>query len=244
MIYDIYGLADLSLLNNIKRLSFKIVNEFPNLLLRPNDIKHIIIIQLDKDSKISVDLMTYRLSNEESDIWHIFSRHKDLEQLIFRDPDYSFEKFIPNIETLLSLGKITIECLYFENFDTIPKLAPNLEEFKLISTFELTNSELNELSKLKRLTKINLISKKKTNHSSDNIGVIQLLDGCPKLREVLFDFEVNINYETIDKLKKLANNRPKEIIKFQCLVNSWELQSIRFTGVPKNLIIQTKLNEN
>ena len=164
--------------------------------------------------------------------------------MIFRDPDYSFEKFIPNIETLLSLGEITIECLYFDNFDTIPKLAPNLEEFELISTFELTNSELNELSKLKHLNKINLISKKKTNHSSDDIGVIQLLDICPKLREVLFDFEVNITSETIDKLKKLANNRPTEIIKFQCLVNSLELQSNRLTGVPKNLIIQTKFNEN
>ena len=80
--------------------------------------------------------------------------------------------------------------------------------------------------------------------SSNDIGVIQLLDNCLRLKEVLFDFEVNITSETIDKLKELANNRPKDIIRFQCLVNSPELQSNRLIGVPKNLIIQTTFREN
>ena len=145
------------------------------------------IIQLDKHSKISVDFMTSRLKNNESDIWRIFSRHKDLEQLIFRASD--FNELMPNIEPLMKLEEITIECLYFDDFDTIAKLAPNIEEFQLISTFDLTNSDLNELSQLKLLTKINLISKEKTEHSSDDIGVIQILESCLRLREVLFNFQ-------------------------------------------------------
>ena len=119
------GLADLSLLNNIKKLSLKKVNEFPNSLVRRNDIKHLIIIQLDKDSKISVDLMTYRLSNNQADIWHIISRHKYLQQLILIDPN--FEVFMPNIEPLMRLEEIKIESLYFDDFDTITMFAPNLE---------------------------------------------------------------------------------------------------------------------
>ena len=158
------GLPDLSLLNNIKRLSFKIVNEFPNLLLRTNDIKHIMIIQSDKDSKISVYLMAYCLSTKESNFWYMFSQHKDLEQLIFRDPNYIIDELKPNIEPLMKLEEITIECLYFDDFDTIAKLAPNLEEFQLISTFVLINSDLNELSQLKHLTKINLMNGRKKNH--------------------------------------------------------------------------------
>ena len=236
------SLADLSLLNNIKSLSLKIVKEFSNLLLETNDIKHKMNIQLDKDSKFCINLRTYR-STKESDFLHIFSRHKDLEQLIFRDPNYVFVEYMSNIEPLMSLEEITIECLYFDNLD-IAKIAPNLTDFQLISTFKLINNDLNKLSKLKNLTKINLIDQLKTRHSSDDIGVIQLLDSCLKLREVIFDFEVNITSKTIDKLKELANNRPKVIIRFQCLVNSSELQSNRLTGVPKNLIIQTKFNEN
>ena len=233
------GLADLSLLNNIKRLRFKIVNEF----LTPNDFNQI-IIQLDKDSKISVDLTTYLDSYKDIDIWHIFCRNKDLEELIFRYKRYIFDNLKPNIEPLMSLEQITIECLYFDDFDNIAKLAPNLEEFRLFSRFFLKNRDLIELSKLKYLTKINLMSCQKTDHSSDDIGVIQLLDCCLRLKEVLFDFQVNISSKTIDKLRELANNRPKEIIKFRCFVNSSELQSNRLIGVPKNLFIQTKFNEN
>ena len=96
------------------------------------------------------------------------------------------------------------------------------------------------LCRLEGLTNVSLNSPEKKEHEANDIGVIQLLDNCLKIRELLFDFEVNITSNSLNKLKELANKRPKEMIRFKCFVSSPELQSNQLTGIPKNLIIQTK----
>ena len=128
-------------------------------------------------------------------------------------------------------------------------MAPNVEELELKSLFKLTNEDLIKISNLKKLSKIKLISTEKKDHSVDDIGVIQLLDNCPKVRQVILNLEVNITFVSIEKLKEFANRiinskRPKEMMRLQCFVSSPDLQSNRLKSLPKNLIIQTKLLNN
>ena len=199
-------------------------------------------IQLDKDLRISFNLCYPYWSNEDSEIWQMFSENKDLEQLIFHNSKFDFHNSVPDIEPLINLSQISIDCLRIDNgfFANIAKIAPNLKDFELISQFLLTNCRLKMLYKLKQLTRLNLMSSDKKYHSADDNGIIHFFENCVKLREVLFDFEVNISSHLFDKLKGFANERPKEIIRFQCFVISPELQSNKLSDIPKNLIIQTK----
>ena len=189
-------------------------------------------------------LVVLIISIGRTDIWEIFCRYKDLKELTFCNPYYDFFNSVSNIEPLIHLKEIAIECslINIPFFDSITTLAPNLEEFELKSRFELHNGKLNQISRLKKLTKIKLFSTERKGHYVDDHGFIRLLDNCSKLKEVIFNFEVNISIKTIDKLKEMANNRSKERILFQCLVTSVELQSEHLSGLPKNLFIRTNFN--
>ena len=207
---------------------------------------HMIAIKYNKDSTISAD---YRVSNyswrRRDDIWIIFSLFKNLQHLVFCAPNFDFYKSVPNIELLFNLREIQIECLHINNgfFEHIVRLAPNLKDFELKSLFELTNGKLKMLCKLKHLIRVNLMCPEKRDHETDDKGIIQLLNNCTELRELLFDFEVNITFNSINRFIELAKERLKDIITFQCFVNSPELQSNQLTGIQKNLIIQTKFIE-
>ena len=185
-------------------------------------------------------------SRERNDFMDSFCRYKDLRRLELSLPFSDLYKSMLNIKPMMELKEITFDYFTINKhfFDDITKLAPNLEELELKSLFKLTNDNLKRLSQLKCLTRICLISTEKKNHSVDDIGVIQLLDNCQKLRQIILELEVNITFLSIDKLKELANRiinseRPKNIIRFECFVSSPELQSKRLKGLPKNLIIQT-----
>ena len=156
--------------------------------------------------------------------------------------------WLRHIIVIRPLKEITFECetinKYF--FDNITKLAPNVEELELKFLFKLTNVNLKTLSNLVYLTRICLVSYEKKGHSVDDIGVIQLLDNCLKLKEVILELELNITSVSIDKLKEFANRiinseRQKEIIRFECFISSPELQSNRLKSLPKNRIINTKI---
>ena len=148
-----------------------------------------------------------------------------------------------NIKPVIGLKEITFDCetIFEYFFYNILKLAPNVEELELKSLFKLTNHNLFTLSHLKCLTRICLMSTGKKDHSVNDIGVIQLLDNCSKLREVVLDFELNITSVSIDEFKEFAKQRSEQLIRFQCFVSSPELQSNRLKGLQNNLFIETKL---
>ena len=135
---------------------------------------------------MSIQLNCYDYLKGRTDIWEIFCRYKDLKELSFCFPNYDFLDSVPNIEPLIHLKEISIECLLINNgfFVNITQLAPNLEEFELKSRFNLSNQKLKMLSQLKQLTKIKLLSTDKKGHEADDGGFIRLLDNCSKLKKV------------------------------------------------------------
>ena len=229
-------LSDMFRLENLKWL--KVTNHY----WRPRNCE-LIRLKFDKSMTISVVITTESYFKERTDIWQKLSRYRDLEKLEFCVAFNDSDELMANIEPLIHLKEITFECetinKYF--FDNITKLAQNVEEFELKSQSKLTNDNLKTLSQLNTLIKIKLISTEKKDHSVDDIGVIQLLDNCQKLRLIILDFEVNITSFSIDKLKEFAKHRSDQLIRFECFVSSPELQWNRLKSLPKNLIIQSKL---
>ena len=235
-------LSDMSRLENLK--SLEVLDDYD--LWGPLDDCGLIRVMFDKLMTISVFIATKSYFKDRTDVWQTLCRYRDLERLrisVFND----IEKWTLNIEPLIKLKEISFESEtlneYF--FDDLTKLAPNVEELELRSQLKLTNNNLIELSQLKCLTRICLVSTEKKEHSVDDIGFIQLLDNCQKLREVILDLELNLTFASIDKLIEMANRiinseRPKDVIRFECFVSSPELQSNRLKSLPKNLIIQTK----
>ena len=180
----------------------------------------VIKVMFDKQMTISVFITTKSYFNQRTDVWQTLCRYKGLQRLEFRVPFEDLDESMRNIEPLIKLREIVFECEIINKhfFDNITKLAPNVKEleFTLLKPFKLTNDTLITLSQLKCLTRICLVSTEKKYHSVDDIGVIQLLDNCQKLREVILDLEVNITSVSIDKLKKVANRaieseRPKNL---------------------------------
>ena len=208
----------------------------------PSWDSQLIRVMCDKLMTISVIITANWYFEDRTDIWQTLSRYRDLERLEFCVPFNDSYKPMPDIEPLIKLKEIIFECETINKhfFDNITKLAPNAEELELKSLFKLTNENLITLSQLKCLTRICLISTEKKDHSVDDIGVIQLLDNCTKLREIILDLEVNITYVSIEKLIELAKQRSDQFIRFQCFVISQELQSYRLKNLPNNLIIQKK----
>ena len=229
-------LSDMCRLENLKWLK-----ETKN-YWRPRNCE-LIRVMFDKSMTVYVVIIAKSYFKESSDIWQTLCRYRDLERLQFCVAFNDSDEFMANIEPLIHLKEITFECETINQhfFDNITKLAPNVEELELKSLSKLTNDNLKTLSQLNTLIKIKFISTEKKEHSVDDIGVIQLLDKCSKLKLIILDFEVNITSVSIDKLKEFAKHRSNQLIRFQCFVSSPELQSNRLKGLPKNLIIQTKL---
>ena len=230
-------LSDMSRLKNLKSLKIKKNNRY-------SDRGELIRVKFEKLMTISVTINTKIYFEDMTEVWQTLCRYKDLERLEFRFIVFNSYKSMPNIEPLIELKEITFECRTINKhfFDNITKLAPNVEELELKSDFELTNDNLITISKLICLTRICLVSYKKKNDSVDDIGVIQFLDKCQKLRLIILDLEVNITSVSIEKLIELAKQRSDQLIRFECFVSSPELQSNRLKNLPKNLIIQTQSN--
>ena len=116
--------------------------------------------------------------SDRNDIWQILSRYKSIEEFAFCYPEFDFYESVPNIEPLMSLKEVTIECLQINNgfFGNITKMAPNLEVFELKSRFDLSNRKLKVLSKLSRLRKVNLMSLEKKDHEASDTN--RVLSDC------------------------------------------------------------------
>ena len=237
-------LSDMSLLESLKSLHFNNDSDY----IQPFRDKESIRVIFDKSMSISVFITVKLYIIEKFDFWVILSRYINLQRLEFNIAFNSFYESKVYIEPMMELKEITLNCHKINDhfFVNITKLAPNVEVLELALEFKFKNEDLIKLSQLKKLNKIRLNSTEKKEYSVDDIGVIQLLDNCQKLRQVILDFEVNITSASIDKLKQMANQiinseRPKDMIRFECFVSSSELQSNRLKSLPKNLIIRTKL---
>ena len=231
-------ISDMGRLDNLTRLSLTNGSNWRGRYFSNDGI----LFQCDRNFTVSIDLFFKSYMSDRKDIWQILSRYKSLEEFAFCYPEFDFYESVPNIEPLMSLKEVTIECLQINNgfFGNITKMAPNLEVFELKSRFDLSNRKLKVLSKLSRLRKVNLMSLEKKDHEASDKGVIRLLNSCERIEDIVFDFEIEITIKTIDKLIELAKGRPKEKFRFQCFVSSPELQSNQLSDLPNNLIIQTK----
>ena len=201
--------SNMSRLENVKCL--KLTDN--KSLLMPWDCD-LIRVMFDKSMTISAIITAETYFIERTDVWQTLYRYKDLERLEFRFRYEDFDKSMSNIKPLIKLKEIIFICKTVNKhfFDNITKLAPNVEEFELISLFNLTNDNLITLSKLICLTRIKLVSTEEKEHSVDDIGVVLLLDNCPKLREVVLDLELYITCVLIEKLKEMANQITTSIL--------------------------------
>ena len=110
-------------------------------------------------------------------------------------------------------------------FTNLSLLTPNLKEFEFHYFKHIySNKDLIDLSLIKHLKRLVLYSSKE-DHSTDDSAVIQLSDNCKAMNELILNFRSNITVKTIDKLKEVANNRPKERITFGTMSSDNELIS-------------------
>ena len=151
LIEEAQALSELSRLINLESLDL-------TTYLHLNWIQNEILLQCDKNKRMSAHMSCAEYFKERTDIWQTFCQFKDLRELIFRYSKYDFLNSVPNTETLIHLKEITIECLQINTkfFINITKMAPNLEGLELKSRFELTNGKLKQISQLKQLTNIRL----------------------------------------------------------------------------------------
>lgn len=171
-----------------------------------------------------------------------FKEFKSLKQLFFYAPNCDLQDSSVDVRPLLNLMRLTINCQSVNDnfFASISKLAPNLEYLEFNSRTNLSDDCLRSLSQLRLIREIKLMPSDDS-HISDDSLLIDLLIDCPQLRRIVFDFELKISSETIDKLIYMANRRPKQSLSFEYYFSEVELQTnqlVNNPNIPNNLIIR------
>ena len=198
---------------------------------------------------------------QNNNLFSVFSSFKSLSSLeisITADQDFEAD-FEDNpiynygsIRDLRHLSQLkhlslTLEQLSDDCLMGIDRYLPQLLSIRLNSSKAITDKSLQQLSQMKRLSKLEVICY--TAEEDQNItdsGVRQLIDCCPRLQSLTFDqknssFDFDITEESIESIVKRAERFPKIqfIFSFAVYKNEKSVQLFnRLNNLPQNLTIE------
>lgn len=231
-------MTELALDVEIKRLEINRSDDFVDY-----ESENEITIECNEWMEVSVNWILRMNFDNRINFWNFFRRLDDIQELYICVSDFFDDSFI-KIRSLEKLTDVTIICDFigFGFFTNITHLAPNIEKFELKTRIRLKEHSMKAFHRLKRLSVLKLIPIDdfiRSRHQLSDSAINQLLDNCLDLKEIVFNFVLDINRSVIDKLKAMANKRPKEMIRFEYSVDK-EIDSNLLSDLPKNLFVQIR----
>ena len=233
------NLGQISRFSNLKHLNLELFGLLPNM-------EDVIVNELTDIGHKCNQLTTISLSiflEFSFNLAKSFKAFDSIKQLYFYAPNCVLQDSSQSVKSLLNLKKLTITCQSVSNnfFASIAKLSPNLEYLELYSRCNLTDISLFRLTQLKQLRELKLVPSDESHIHDDSNIITDLLNECPQLHTIVFDFEMNLSRQTIASLIEIANKRPKRLIYFEYYFTEDELQSNQLANIPdipNNLIIR------
>ena len=171
-----------------------------------------------KVTRFSLNINIFMTGTEfiAGNIWECLGKFIKLRQLDVTLKLSQIEDSVEALKRLKHLTDLSIRCSKLGDpfFKDIDLFLPNLKSLSLNSDYDLSDTLLESLSKLKHLSRISLGSGHKALRSITDSGVSQLLNNCQKLRKIVFLSRPYITAQSVDKLIEFANKNSKNGIYF------------------------------
>ena len=112
------------------------------------------------------------------------------------------------------LGDFILDPSFLNNLHL---LTPNLQRliFEFSEFRSISDELLESFAKLSSLTELSIETGFFMNSVSEE-GILHLIESCPQIRHIDFQFPPEISYKVIDKMVELARKRPEESFSFMC----------------------------
>ena len=207
-----------------------------------------------KMTRLVLNVNFFMVPNDfnSGNIWECIGKFHNLRKLNVSFRMSNNEESVETLKRLKNLTDLTICSTETGDpfFKDIELFLPNLKTLVLSTDYDLSDTLLESLSKLKHLTKISLGNGNKALRNITDSGISKLIDNCVEIRKMYFSSRPNITNQSIDKLIDFANKNSKYIINFysgfsrlgdEALFAPIDLNS--YSNIPQNLMITIRTGQ-